>query len=560
MHTKLCSRLMLRAAAAVPIVLLTIAAGSAHKPSPDRGPHAVPDLLPLDSPAKSNGAVDIAFYDFDDGVGGPDPMGWVTIDRTAEEGTYFHVDDFAGLAGGQWGTYTPISGMKSLWCGARPGGELCYYATLPGYGNGWEQRFTSTAFNVTGDATIAFTARFESEAGYDQTALQYFTKSDRWHTIEQYNGRHGCCPVDSMVSETVPADSLDGTVQFRFRFTSDGAWSDEDGLYPTDGAVVIDDLVVTDDNGVVDSQDFEAEPVGALATLDGDWTASPFPAFGDHAALFDGSTVLQEDTAVTNNSYLWGFFDNSLPDTNCVLVDTQADLPAPKVVEGRWLFMNNGAISPPIDITNLQFGGVLPDSLELKLAFDVYLGMFDSGVRFVAWWRSQAGGCWGRWSTFGSASSTPQWWHQVVNLLHIPSDATHIQVGVGALQVWEQPCRTHAPLFDNVEVYAEGVTPTGVRGPSGARYELSQNLPNPFNPETVVRYTVPPPGGVVALRVYDVSGRLVRTLKEGHARAGSHVAVWDGRNANGQRVSSGVYFYRLSAPDFDQTRKMVLLK
>ena len=90
-------------------------------------------------------------------------------------------------------------------------------------------------------------------------------------------------------------------------------------------------------------------------------------------------------------------------------------------------------------------------------------------------------------------------------------------------------------------------------------FSLHQNAPNPFNPETVIRYDVPAPGGKVTLTVYDVSGRLVRTLVDGVQTAGQHSARWNGRN--GERgVASGVYFCRMTAPGFSGQRKMVLLR
>jgi flagellar hook assembly protein FlgD len=64
----------------------------------------------------------------------------------------------------------------------------------------------------------------------------------------------------------------------------------------------------------------------------------------------------------------------------------------------------------------------------------------------------------------------------------------------------------------------------------------------------------------VTLRVYDVSGRLVRTLVDGRQPEGVATATWDGRNDGGGRVASGVYFYRLEAGDTRATRRMVLLK
>jgi hypothetical protein len=91
------------------------------------------------------------------------------------------------------------------------------------------------------------------------------------------------------------------------------------------------------------------------------------------------------------------------------------------------------------------------------------------------------------------------------------------------------------------------------------KFRLVQNVPNPFNPATQIAYHVPQESGV-SIRIYDVSGRLVRTLVDSVTEAGRHVAVWDGRNDSGGSVGSGVYFCTMEAPDFQESRKMMLLK
>jgi hypothetical protein len=95
--------------------------------------------------------------------------------------------------------------------------------------------------------------------------------------------------------------------------------------------------------------------------------------------------------------------------------------------------------------------------------------------------------------------------------------------------------------------------------PSPHECELAQNYPNPFNPSTRVAYALTA-GCRSVLRVYDITGRLVRTLHDGWQEAGFYGLDWDGANDAGRRVSSGVYFYRLEAPGFTRTRKMLLLK
>ena len=93
---------------------------------------------------------------------------------------------------------------------------------------------------------------------------------------------------------------------------------------------------------------------------------------------------------------------------------------------------------------------------------------------------------------------------------------------------------------------------------------LAQNFPNPFNPETWIPYQLSK-STEVTLLIYDISGRLVRTLDLGWKPTGSYMtqssaAYWDGRNSVGERVASGPYFYTLQTRDFAATRRMVILK
>jgi hypothetical protein len=90
-------------------------------------------------------------------------------------------------------------------------------------------------------------------------------------------------------------------------------------------------------------------------------------------------------------------------------------------------------------------------------------------------------------------------------------------------------------------------------------YELHQNSPNPFNPNTTISFNLPVDADVV-LDIFNITGQKVRTLAEGHHEAGSYSVQWNGNDTNGQKVSSGIYFYRIVTCEYLQTRKMVLLK
>ena len=94
--------------------------------------------------------------------------------------------------------------------------------------------------------------------------------------------------------------------------------------------------------------------------------------------------------------------------------------------------------------------------------------------------------------------------------------------------------------------------------------QLLPNYPNPFNPETWIPYQLSE-DTPISISIYDTTGKLVRTLSLGFQSIGFYksrgrAAYWDGRNALGEQVANGLYFYTLSAGEFTATRKMLILK
>jgi hypothetical protein len=92
-----------------------------------------------------------------------------------------------------------------------------------------------------------------------------------------------------------------------------------------------------------------------------------------------------------------------------------------------------------------------------------------------------------------------------------------------------------------------------------AKYALFQNTPNPFNPRTTIKFALPA-AGQVSLAIYGVDGRRVASLQDGHMTAGVHEVIWDGTDGTGREVSSGVYYCRIKAGDFTETRPMLLVR
>ena len=92
-----------------------------------------------------------------------------------------------------------------------------------------------------------------------------------------------------------------------------------------------------------------------------------------------------------------------------------------------------------------------------------------------------------------------------------------------------------------------------------AEYELFNNYPNPFNPETIIEYKVPKTGQV-KMAIYNVLGQTVRTLVDQHQPAGTYTVMWDGTDNSGHKLASGVYFYQLIGENALITKKMTLIK
>ena len=122
---------------------------------------------------------------------------------------------------------------------------------------------------------------------------------------------------------------------------------------------------------------------------------------------------------------------------------------------------------------------------------------------------------------------------------------------------------TNVPLLDTLHVNLTGYADLGVgineEETLPKSFAVSPNYPNPFNPTTTIRYQLPQ-AAEVNLVIYNILGQQVRTLVNTHREAGYHQAVWDGRNDAGVPAGSGVYIYIFRAVDFQEVRKMILMK
>jgi hypothetical protein len=163
-----------------------------------------------------------------------------------------------------------------------------------------------------------------------------------------------------------------------------------------------------------------------------------------------------------------------------------------------------------------------------------------------------------------SSASDPNGDSLMYGVLELPNGATLVDSVFRMIPVAEQVGDTLAifsvtdgefSVFDTVHITIH--QPVSVSLP--VEYALHQNVPNPFNPNTTIPYDVAT-GGTVSLTIYDMSGRVVRSLVSGHRQSGMHEVVWDARDDKGRQVSSGVYVYRIESSDYRRARRMLLIR
>jgi hypothetical protein len=431
-----------------------------------------PELDATVPPVHYSAAADtyqIVWYDFEQ----MNWQSWARHDNTAQIAIWVHVDTF-----NPGECACPVEGSKAWWCGTRGNPAdlyLCSWDCPPGYGNAWNQMLQIDAFEFTGAVTFSYCGYFDSEPDYDQTVVEYDAGGNNW--VEMPEGATYDGALCTIAVHTIPLTTV--KTKLRFHFVSDGAWSDQDGLWCTDGAFIVDSLVVDDedvDPNPIDYEDCELAPVGAT-TSDGDlngifWNGMVETPFGMYSGVY--TNLGDKDPCGDNFGTQVVFFVGSIyPSSDYPgLFDTPfcaspSRLEAPcqdEIIYSPVIDMTK--YSPPRTATNnLPIDpGDLPDLGGAYLRFTVYRDLPVGNLVFYVWAVRNIDefGCPGQWQDRNYVYYGPDQDYifvtQDVSDL-VGDEPMQIQIGcVDMCDAWYGVygnCAAHtpSPWFDNVRMY-----------------------------------------------------------------------------------------------------------
>ncbi|HEX6791862.1 MAG TPA: M6 family metalloprotease domain-containing protein [Candidatus Krumholzibacteria bacterium] len=442
-----------------------------------------------------------------------------------------------------------------------------------GYGNRWDQLLTRDFDYTDGSVTLSYTYAYETERNFDFAYARVRTGGVTT-TLATYQGTGSGSEVLDITPFLVPHTPY--TIEFRF--TSDGGYSDEDGSKPTTcGAFIVDDIAVMG-GGVTHTANFETREDGWAEDM-----TNPIEYFlvenrqpvGSDARVWGGGglVIWHIDSGVQS-----GGPDNDIP--HRVAVEQADGLFDLEHARDRG---DEGDAYPGSTNNRVFNGDSNPSSDGHDGPSHVSVGITSgNGDPITAWMR-------GGWpppspATVSPVNTSAPAFALTINgagmarsctVELVRGNATFAATSVtwlGKDQVRAQFNTTGAANgFYDVVVYNPGGASSmlddvfeiknsvAAPGPAPPRFELMPNYPNPLNPSTTIRYRIASREHV-KLVIYDVRGTPIRTLVNESKPAGSYALQWNGRDDRGVAVSSGVYFYRITAGSFSDVRKMTLLK
>lgn len=456
-----------------------------------------------------------------------------------------------------------------------------------GYGNGWRETVARDLhFDGSGFVTLSYDYVVDSESGSD-FGFVLVESAGTESLVAVYDGSTGGSAVHDITPYLTP-----GPYRVKFRFTSDAAFSTEDGSHvPSCAGFAVDDVVIsgggeqvsagfeTHLDGFFQPDTAEDNPISEYWLLE-----NRLREGSDQHLHEEGLLITHVDEEILGSAYgNTGGPTNLQPRGIAVEeADGQFDLQTP-----------GGGRGDAGDVWPGSTGATAFDDLSTPSNLSNSGAATAARVTGIAWagddiWCTlQAGDpppLFGGVSPASAAAGDTL----VVDLLSAsglrPGLAVRLvrdgQPDLTALDVeWLDPAVASWTLdltgavggdWDVVVENADGQTavlPGGFRVEDGVTpapvrpeaVQLAQNHPNPFNPRTTIRFQVAT-SGPVSLTVVDVRGRRVRELVGTALPAGYHSVVWDGEDTAGRAVASGVYFYRLRAEGQELTRRMLLVR
>lgn len=284
--------------------------------------------------------------------------------------------------------------------------------------------------------------------------------------------------------------------------------------------------------------------------------------------ICQSSDDAEEDVApstVTENTPLWACCTCPVGGQVCYITGaglrfTDVQIPNGAIIDSAWLTIMP-FITTNDDIACTVYCQNVDDCTTFVTASHHDISNRSRTTSQVIWYRRNAGTNWINSCNLADmvqeVVNRPGWSSgNALAFILIPGDSAGQWYGNLQLQAWELMDHTWGAKFNC------SYTPSNVLEESAAQPEgfaLWQNHPNPFNQSTEIRFFLKH-SGFVCLEVFNLLGRKVRTLFAGNLPVGHRYVLWDGKNDLGQEVSSGVYFYRMRAGGFTETKKLVLLK
>ena len=353
-------------------------------------------------------------------------------------------------------------------------------------------------------------------------------------------------------------------MRVQLRVVSDGGWSDEDCAWPTAGAVQADNLQVTVQQG--DDPPWSSPVETCEPGTPQTWRELPRTGVGDFAQLWTDLPELDPDQ--DNASPQWAFLDDGVvvpgvgptwvwdaayPESTYAVTISGGNL-------GPGHPLINTLISPPVALPEGWCGALLLsvdayfDTGPCPPTYEAFALAFTADPDGVSGWQEVSDG----FLHYGDGQS----FHRPVasfDLDQIPADTRWVRILLQARQLpfwcWDWDPRP-GPYYDNVRLQ---LVPSALSPVPGATAFAATAAPNPFNPAVTIAWDLPRAGDL-EVRVFDVAGRMVRTLRGGPAEAGPGSLVWRGRDDEGRAVAAGVYFCRLRAGRDERILKLTLLR